>query len=372
MRAAWCSLMWMKTCKKCGSTDHYADGHCRPCALARLNAKRRENPTLANEKVADWRKRNPDKVKAYSREYRAANLDKIIAYQRAYNEENREANKMRRNKWRANEKARLTEAGVLPKVRVSVVMLGKPCKVCGSTEFYIRSDGRHRECKACAKARQQAYHAANRDAIAARQAVWLTANKEKMLAYREQYYADHAEEAKASVKAWKAAYPDKVKANTKRYYEKHSAELAVRRKVYNEQHPDKRKEACARSAKKHKARIKAYLLQNAEKVRAYKRKWKQANPVAVRLDRQNRMAKERENGGKLSKDIITKLYRSQQGRCACCGKPIGDDYHLDHIIPVAKGGQNIDSNVQLLTAACNMRKSDRDPIEYMQSQGFLL
>ena len=43
-----------------------------------------------------------------------------------------------------------------------------------------------------------------------------------------------------------------------------------------------------------------------------------------------------------------------------------------HIIPLALGGANDDLNVQLLTPDCNQRKKAQHPVDYMQSQGFLL
>jgi 5-methylcytosine-specific restriction endonuclease McrA len=47
-------------------------------------------------------------------------------------------------------------------------------------------------------------------------------------------------------------------------------------------------------------------------------------------------------------------------------------YHLDHIVSLKRGGDNVDSNMQLLTKRCNQNKSAKDPIAFMQSRGFLL
>ncbi len=40
---------------------------------------------------------------------------------------------------------------------------------------------------------------------------------------------------------------------------------------------------------------------------------------------------------------------------------------IDHVIPTARGGQDIDSNLQLLCQACNSLKGDR-PQEYLITQ----
>lgn len=49
--------------------------------------------------------------------------------------------------------------------------------------------------------------------------------------------------------------------------------------------------------------------------------------------------------------------------CGICGKPIESfsDMHLDHIIPVSRGGETQPENIQLAHAACNLRKGDKVP-----------
>lgn len=46
--------------------------------------------------------------------------------------------------------------------------------------------------------------------------------------------------------------------------------------------------------------------------------------------------------------------------------------HLDHIVPVAMGGPNIDENIQLLRQRCNNQKHSKHPVDFMQQRGFLL
>jgi len=79
------------------------------------------------------------------------------------------------------------------------------------------------------------------------------------------------------------------------------------------------------------------------------------------------------NGGELSKNLVAKLFKLQGGQCACgCGGDLGEDYHLDHRMPLALGGSNTDGNMQLLRKRCNLRKGAKHPIKFMQENGFLL
>ncbi len=67
-----------------------------------------------------------------------------------------------------------------------------------------------------------------------------------------------------------------------------------------------------------------------------------------------------------SKNIKQRLYERQQGRCA---GQCGDDkqgrrldldlFEVDHIIPRAKGGADVDDNLQLLCPTCNRIKGSR-------------
>lgn len=48
-------------------------------------------------------------------------------------------------------------------------------------------------------------------------------------------------------------------------------------------------------------------------------------------------------------------------RCVLCGRKASDDVilHVDHILPVTKGGQTVPSNLRTLCSVCNLGKSDK-------------
>lgn len=45
------------------------------------------------------------------------------------------------------------------------------------------------------------------------------------------------------------------------------------------------------------------------------------------------------------------------GICQLCGKLVQESPHIDHIIPKARGGQDILSNLRLLHASCHSRRT---------------
>lgn len=66
-----------------------------------------------------------------------------------------------------------------------------------------------------------------------------------------------------------------------------------------------------------------------------------------------------------SSNIKEIRFKEQGGICNGCRKsfPI-DDFDVDHIKPVSRGGADVDENLQLLCERCNSIKGDRD-MEYL-------
>lgn len=60
---------------------------------------------------------------------------------------------------------------------------------------------------------------------------------------------------------------------------------------------------------------------------------------------------------RIPRQAIEQLLARQGWKCACgCGRSIRYDYHVDHIKPLAKGGEHAFHNWQLLAPICNLKK----------------
>lgn len=86
----------------------------------------------------------------------------------------------------------------------------------------------------------------------------------------------------------------------------------------------------------------------------------------IRLAAINDEATLRDYRAKNQRRLMTKQLREQIARrdnytCQICGKymPDGVGLHVDHIVPVAKGGKTVPSNLQVLCSKCNGRKGAR-------------
>lgn len=93
------------------------------------------------------------------------------------------------------------------------------------------------------------------------------------------------------------------------------------------------------------------------------KKYRTKNPDKVREWTQTR---HKRKTGRLPRGTITNLMTKQNKQCNICKTDIEHKYHMDHIYPLAKGGKHEPCNIQLLCPSCNMRKSAKDPIEFLK------
>lgn len=201
------------------------------------------------------------------------------------------------------------------------------CKVVKCmTEFALRNDvksGRASQCKPC----RMEYHYANREAL---------------LAKKKEYTAQNLVEIRAKQRAMYQADPTKFKNKTA---------------AYRNANPEK---------------VQAYNLATREASARKAAKYRAENPNQVRADKAARRARILQAEGSYSAMDISTLMRLQRQKCAVCHCDISANYHIDHIKPLARGGSNYKSNLQLLCPPCNQVKSAKDPVKFMQSRGFLL
>jgi 5-methylcytosine-specific restriction endonuclease McrA len=142
----------------------------------------------------------------------------------------------------------------------------------------------------------------------------------------------------SQLSAYKRANPERAYAW---YYNNHERELEKRRAIWKD--PDK-----------------------AAKASAGVKRWQQNNPEAYRLicraRDQRRRALEKGAQGSFKSSDIKKLLAAQKGKCWWCQSKLAK-YHIDHRVPLAKGGTNYPANLVLSCAPCNQRKSAKLPWE---------
>jgi len=180
------------------------------------------------------------------------------------------------------------------------------------------------------------------------------------------YRVDHREEAKALAAAWRAAHPERVKTRTAAYNLLHHEE----RLAYNAAH---RAEAKSRNAAYHAVHSeeraiakRAYRAAHREECRASYAAYYLAHRDELRAKGWRDNAKRRGGKGCEHADCLTLgatqlAWQTNEHVCYLCGVPVqrGVNLHMDHVVPLARGGAHCAENLRPACAHCNQSKGSR-------------
>lgn len=75
-------------------------------------------------------------------------------------------------------------------------------------------------------------------------------------------------------------------------------------------------------------------------------------------------------GKRFNGNDILEIYEIQDGRCCYCGMPFDDDYQIDHVMPLSRGGTNNPDNIALSCSTCNFAKHNHLMDEWMTKRGW--
>lgn len=200
---------------------------------------------------------------------------------------------------------------------------GKPCKYghvaerSSQTCICVECDRRRRGCPKKAKQARR---------------LWGLKNKDKL---------------KQALARWRAAHPDIKRERARLWYAQNRERLSLH----------------------YAARWKANLEENRRRARLRQNQ----HPERAAIARHLRRARKASAGGRFTAEDIARIRKLQRNRCAECRNVLTKaTTHIDHIVPLSKGGSNYPQNLQLLCATCNISKGARDPITHSRRKGRLL
>lgn len=108
-----------------------------------------------------------------------------------------------------------------------------------------------------------------------------------------------------------------------------------------------------------------YDANREQRIEAAKRYQKENKEIARNANRRRRAIRKGVGGSFTQADIDAILVK-QNNKCTACGITLDDTKHLDHIMPVAKGGNNNPDNLQWLCQCCNNMKGAKLPEEWFK------
>lgn len=224
----------------------------------------------------------------------------------------------------------------------------KNCRACGLSKgldsFYADAkakDGRRSECKECKSVRARAAYEKNVDAERA------AANKR---------YAANPEPTKARVREHRGKNPDLVRAYNLQYRAANGDKLRAGEKAWREANKERHRESSRK-----------WSAANPERAKEINRRWREANAdqVSERLLRRRALMV----SGNYDEGISAASLRARHGdMCAYCdGLMVFEKASVylplsatvEHVIPLARGGEHTWSNTILACRRCNSSKSDR-------------
>ncbi len=249
----------------------------------------------------------------------------------------------------------------------------KICRICGVEKPIEAFPPRYRQCRDCIGVKRRQFYLANAERLKGKSRRWREANLKKARAYTAEWRKRNPGRAKAKVEEWHAANRERRLEYLHRYFEENreAYRLARREQYWANADEAKRKASEWRRANPDKARQnnRSWREKNITRVKGNVRKWHENNPESVKASHHARRA--RKTGGRFTKADILDLLESQLRKCANCRVDLAPGYHIDHIMPLFRGGLNVAGNLQLLCSKCNLRKGSKDPYEWAQENGRL-
>ena len=152
----------------------------------------------------------------------------------------------------------------------------------------------------------------------------------------------------ADIEAARAKGREEQKLFRKRHAEQVHEQDRVRRKKRHAENPE---------AEREKSR-KKYQRQRKENPNALR-----AKSSRVRETRKIRLAEVADKGNYTAHDVDVQ-FRMQRGKCWWCSKKLKGEYHVDHRIPVSRGGSNAAENICIACPDCNLQKNAKMPWEW--------
>lgn len=184
--------------------------------------------------------------------------------------------------------------------------------------------------------------------------------------YQAQYRAKHKERLREYFRLHYLGSKTTHNSNTRAYYKQHRESILRKQRIY---HAANRSAIGARMKEYQKSKphiwrrnVANYKTKYPSRVKASKKKYSDAHKFENTMRCKERRARIRTNGGDsvAARQFYSWIKNQEFVSCTYCGIFVsGDNIHIDHIIPVSRGGTHEPNNFCVACSGCNIDKSDK-------------
>ena len=193
-------------------------------------------------------------------------------------------------------------------------------------------------------------------------------------------YWENPEDARQKHREYHARNPEVSRQISKRQRVYNAERLRERKRqeyLKNREDPEwrekqRRKRQQNKEAKRRYDRLYRLYVVDPEKAKQRAKEWTERNPEKRKAIVLNYAARRRSwtESGVSAKELAA--WESEQKKdCYWCGAACAGEYHVDHYVPLSKGGEHELHNLVIACPTCNLRKNAKDPYEFAQSVGRL-
>lgn len=110
-----------------------------------------------------------------------------------------------------------------------------------------------------------------------------------------------------------------------------------------------------------------YRARTAEQQAAWTAEWIARNPEKRKaISRQYKAKRRSREEAGIASAVLAAWTAEQPKVCFYCDTGCDEGFHVDHFIPLSKGGAHVLTNLRIACASCNLKKNAKMPDEFMR------